>query len=318
MRKTKSAKYISILTLILGLLSQSPYPYSVRGQASNLNAQIRRGRLAGGSSYMTLMRAKYGTNMRMQPGNRIAAKASPGSHLIQVGDPPSGFGKVFEWDRKDNELALTVYVYAADAMGVSITGLAKNDIVQITSASGIATFSKDQGNSIASSIIGLLAVGADAALIAKGGDKFLPVVDKAEAWAKDQFKGTNQGTDRRDPFGLIPDNHTRAQQEGGIIVCLPEAGGPYYSGNDDNRSWWIQGNGFRDYPNSPKHIPFASDGLPACYFPIQGDLQHNTRKIVGGGELYITPWDFAFDDNAGFYKVQIHIKKGDDTPVILK
>jgi hypothetical protein len=42
----------------------------------------------------------------------------------------------------------------------------------------------------------------------------------------------------------------------------------------------------------PPHVSFA-------FFPVRDPVQ-NTRQISANGEVYVTPWDWRFDDNAGF------------------
>ena len=123
----------------------------------------RKGKLPGGTAYQSLVKAKYGRLRRATPANRIAAASSPGNTVVAVGDAPEGFGKIFTWDRKDDEILLVVFINAADSLGISIDGIRNDDIVEITSAAGIASFSEDKGSPLASSIVGLVAVGAKAA-----------------------------------------------------------------------------------------------------------------------------------------------------------
>jgi hypothetical protein len=270
------------------------------------------GKLPGGLSYRALLKAKYGTLLTGKPANVIATAASPGSNIIQVGTGPTGFGQTFEWDRKDDKVLLAVFLNAADELGVCIAGVARTDIVQITSASGISSFSEDKGNPTASSLVGLVAVAADAALGATGNGAFIPVVNAAESFAKDQFKATNAKTKRRDAFGVDPGSGHKARQEGGLIVTLPEAGGPYYSGESTSR--WIKGDGTRTDENLPAHIPYGT-----AFFPMHGYADHNTRTITQDGEIYLLPWDWKHGDNAGYYKVFVLIEKGPplSNPVIV-
>src|SRR5436190_1436422 len=75
-------------------------------------------------------------------------------------DLPPGFGKGFVWDRADNEVLLVMFINAADPLGISIEGMQAGDQVQVLAASGIASYSEDKGNPLASSIVGLVAAGA--------------------------------------------------------------------------------------------------------------------------------------------------------------
>lgn len=272
---------------------------------TNLNERIHRdGKLPGGSAYRSLITTRFGRT-RTARANRIAANSSTGNALVQVGDQPEGFGKGFIWDRKDNEILLAAFVNAADDLGVSIDGIAPNDIVEIKSASGIASFSKDTGNPLASSIVGLIAVGAKAAAGLEGIPEAIPVISAAEQFAKDRFKASNARTKRRDAFGVDPGSGHKAREEGGFLVALPGAGGPFYSGDDDTTGRWIKPDGTRTDDHLPQHIPPGT-----AFFPIQGDSGHNRRQVFSGGQIYLVPWDWKFEDNAGYYKVFVHIKKG--------
>jgi hypothetical protein len=268
-------------------------------------AKIRQaGRLPGGAAYQSLVRTKY-RQLSTRPGNAIAANASAGNALVEVGEAPAGFGKGFIWDRKDDEILLVAFLNAADDLGISIAGVTRSDMIEIGSASGVASFSKDTGNPTASSIVGLVAVGADAALGATGKGAFVPAVNSAEAIVKDLFKATNARTMRRDPYGVDPGSGLKAREEGGFLVCLPEAGGPFYSGDSSHSARWIKADGTRTPEHMPNHIPVYQ-----AFFPLRGDNTQNTRQITADGEIYVVPWDWKFDDNAGYYKVFIHIKKG--------
>src|SRR5262249_14724933 len=145
----------------------------------------------------------------------------------------------------DAEVLLVLFINAADPLGVSIDGLEAGDQVQVVSASGIASFSEDKGNPLASSIVGLVAAGAKVVVTAKGVPEAVPAIDAAEKFAKDQFKATNAKTKRRDAFGVDPGSGHKARQEGGLLVCLPEAGGTGYSGDGDHKNRWIKGDGVR-------------------------------------------------------------------------
>ncbi len=305
----------SALTALAGLPPGplTPAARAQAGQAQRLE-QIRRAGKLPGWAYRTFVAAKYGTPRRT-PANVIARAASPGSSVVQVGDEPPGFGKVFQWDRKDDKILLALFINAADDLGVSVAGLERGDVVQVSSASGIASFSEDKGNPTASSIVGLIATGAKAAAGLSGNGEFVPLLNAAEAYAKDRFKATNAKTKRRDAFGVDPGSGHKARQEGGIIVCLPEAGGTLYSGESESR--WIKPDGTRTDNHLPAHFPPG-----AAFFPMQGVPTYNTRTVYTNGELYVLPWDWKHDDNAGYYKVFVKLTKGtgpvDPGPILRK
>ncbi|HEX5268827.1 MAG TPA: hypothetical protein VFW33_00005 [Gemmataceae bacterium] len=228
-----------------------------------------------------------------------------GSALVTVGDPPAGFGKGFVWDRADKEVMLVMFVNAADPLGVSVEGMQAGDTVQVLSASGIASYSEDKGNPLASSLVGLVAAGAKVVVGAEGAPEVAPAIAAAETFAKDQFKATNAKTKRRDPFGVDPGSGQKAREEGGLLVCLPEAGGTFYSGDGDHKNRWVKGDGTRTNENMPEHFNYNA------FFPRQGFPDHNTRVVRQSAPMYVVPWDWKFEDNAGYYKVFVKLTKGD-------
>jgi hypothetical protein len=292
-----------------------------KGDTAKAAAEIKRtGKLAG-AHYWKLAEARHPGKKRTveaKPFLKAKGKAGPGttalaagtkSSLIVVGADgvPEGFGKGFTWDRAENEALLVMFINAADPLGVSIDGLQAGDEVQVLSASGIASFSEDKGNPLASSIVGLVAAGANVAVSVAGAPEVAPVITAAETFAKDQFKATNAKTKRRDTFGVDPGSGHKAREEGGILVCLPEAGGTFYSGDGDHKERWIQGDGVRSDEHLPAH-------LYGSFFPRQGFASHNTRMARQSGQMYIVPWDWKFEDNAGYYKVFVKLKKGNGLP----
>ena len=248
-----------------------------------------------------------------KPKAGAAALAANGKSMLTTvgGDGvPAGFGKGFTWDRAENEAVLVVFVNAADPLGVSIDGLQAGDTAQIMSASGVASFSEDKGNPLASSIVGLVATGANVAATALGAPEVVPVITAAEKFAQDQFKATGAKTKKRDAFGVDPGSGHKARQEGGLLVCLPEAGGTLYSGDGDHKTRWIKGDGVRSDDKLPAH-------LFGAFFPRQGETVHNTRVVRQGGQMYLLPWDWKFEDNAGYYKVFVKLKKGNGPPPVV-
>lgn len=238
-------------------------------------------------------------------GSKTALTSAGKASLTVVGGEglPPGFGSGFTWDRAQDEALLVMFINAADAMGVSIDGLQAGDQVEILSASGIASYSEDKGNPLASSIVGLVATGAKVATTAGGVPEAIPLIDAAEKFAQDQFKATNAKNKRRNAFGVDPGSGHKARQEGGLLVCLPEGGGAYYSGNGDHRERWLKGDGVRTDDHLPAHV-FGS------FFPRQGEKVHNTRTVRQSGQMFVLAWDWKFEDNAGFYKVFVRLKKG--------
>ena len=109
----------------------------------------------------------------------------------------------------------------------------------------------------------------------------------------------------RDAYGKDKNRETK-RQEGGVLICMPEAGGVFYSGRDGKR--WIQGRdgGERTDDRQPAHMKGKGG-----FFPIQGNQGHNTRTAQADGILHVIAWDFDFEDNSGYYRVIIRVTRGD-------
>ena len=253
------------------------------------------GKLTGREAYLASTRSVFGDRFGIRYG---------AADTVEVGTPPpEGFGKEFTWDRADNSILLALFINAADPLGVSISGVTKWDTIAVTSCAGIASFTEDTGNSSASSIVGLLAKGADTASVLTGHPELVPLINAAESFAQDQFKPTHAKHMRRDAFGVDPGTGLKARAEGGIIISLPEAQGPYYSGDRDHKDRWIKEPGDRVDANRPSHVNGA-------FFPLHGMPSHNVRACLEGGQIYVTPWDWMFEDNAGYYRVFMVLSKG--------
>ena len=221
---------------------------------------------------------------------------------VIIGEHPDGFGKTFTWDRKNQEIELVMFVNAADPLGVTIAGVKQGDRIQITSVSGIASFTEDKGNPLASSLITLAGVGLAGIATGVGQPELLPIIKAGEVFAQEQFKPTNVKHKRRDAFGVDPGTGHQARQEGGIVISLPLANGLYYSGNGDHKERWIKSNSDRTDDQLPQHVKNA-------FFPVRGLFPHNTRMLRGDGQIHILAWDHKFEDNAGFYKVFMSIRQ---------
>jgi hypothetical protein len=264
----------------------------------NLQDTIRHdGKLKGGTAYWSQVKAHYGKDKKTVPAIHLATKKVTRSQLETVGDQPEGFGKSFTWDRQDDGIVLAVFVNAADPFGVSISGVQDGDKVQVTSAAGIASFTEDKGNPLASSLVGLIATGVEVFV-----PEATPLVDAAESFAKDQFKATGAKHKRRDAFGVDPSTAHKALQEGGVLICLPGDGGPVYSGNGDHKERWLKKHEDRADAIRPDHLKYG--------FFLQREPYKNVRTVRGNGEIYVLAWDHKFEDNAGYYKVFVHLTKG--------
>jgi len=226
-------------------------------------------------------------------------KPPPGG--IVVGQAPNGFGQVVFWDRKDAEVMLVCYINSADSLGVAVANVATGDRVIVEMASGMASFTASDG-STAKGIIGVVATAASAGAAALGAPQAAPLIKAAGDFAAAEFGKPSTGK-VRDAFGK--EKGVLRRCEGGILVCMPEAGGPFY------RADCIKGEdkGERTDDRLPDHM--VNRG---AFFPIQGNEPHNTRHAQGDGFLHVIAWDSKFEDNAGFYMVAIRLTRADALP----
>ncbi len=230
-------------------------------------------------------------------------EARPKSKVTMVGEAPDGFGKTVLWDPSDGDLALIVFLSAADPLGVMISGVKKTDSIEFVQAAGLASFAEDTENEGVGAFIGLVAAGSKATATAFGAPQAVPIIDAAAEFAKSRFKEKQVRTKCRDPFGVDPASGHKARQEGGLLISMPEAGQNFYSGNGDHKERWIKEPGTRDDAHRPAHVKNA-------FFLRTG---RDTRTATRDGDLTIYAWDHAFADNFGFYRLHILMHRGSGT-----
>lgn len=248
------------------------------------------------------------------PGQRTIAALSkvegakqPNSQVISVGDHPDGFGNQVLWDLKDEEIAVVIFLNSADYLGIMISGVKQFDTIEFVSATGIASFAEGTANAGISALIGVVATGANLGASAFGHPEVAPLINAGAKFAQDRFKEKQIRKKRRDPFGEDPQSGHKARQEGGVVISLPEAGRTFYSGDGDHKKRWIKKPGTRDTAHRPDHMKGA----------IFLDGAGRNRFMAGkAGDIFIYPWDHIFDDNLGFYRLHVLLRRG-QPPIIL-
>src|SRR5207245_10510731 len=125
--------------------------------------------------------------------------------------------------------------------------------------------------------------------------------------ADDQFKGTGEPTTVRDAYGVGSDGAGWGLAVGGVIVCLPEAGGTLYRGDVDHRDRWCG----QPHRITDARIPSHHVGRNGFFL---GRNSSNKRTCGKDGEMYILAWDEAFADNAGFYEVHVRLTQAPPPP----
>jgi hypothetical protein len=228
---------------------------------------------------------------------------SPASVTTQVGEAPEGFGKYVQWAQEDTELAVVVFLNAADPLGVAILGVTPGDTFGLEFAAGLASFAEDTENEGVSSIIGIVAAGATMGASAFGVPEAGPLIAEGASFAQDKYKERQVRTKVRDAYGEDPSSRRKARQEGGVLVCKPEAHGTYYSGHDER--FWIRFPGDRIDRNRPEHL-----GRNA-FFIRRG---MGPQRVREAGDLCLLAWDHVFPDNFGFYELHVIMRRGDLPP----
>jgi hypothetical protein len=262
------------------------------------------------NSFLSTLTGRFGAETTIKP---FAGPGGPsGSSVVTVGTAPSGYGQVVLWDPSDTTLAVVAYLNAGDDLGVMISGAQQGDQISVYSASGICSFADDTKNDGVASIIGLLG-----SLVAVGVAIFsspaaAPFIEEGAAYAAQMFPESQKPSKFRDPFGIEPGTGAKCKEEGGVLISLPQAGGNYYSGDDDHKELWIKSPGDRIPPNYPPQIPggdafFLWNDWPSFY-------AGNQALASTGGDFIIYPWDWNFGDNNGSYRLDITLTRAAAVP----
>jgi hypothetical protein len=238
---------------------------------------------------------------RRESASVALAAESPGD-VITVGNQPEGFGVRQIWSGAE-EMAIVAFVNTSSAEGLMVSGVQDQDTFELISARGIASFSVEQENAGVPGLIGVVAIGADVIAGGFGQPELVPFINAAARYAQTQFpEGSHRGK-RRDAFGQGTQGG-RARQEGGVLITTPTAQTPFYSGDNDHDSRWIQGDGERVPRNYPAHLTPRSSAVFL--------RKAAGRQILSGtGDMFITAWDHedAFADNFGFYELHFVLRR---------
>jgi hypothetical protein len=115
---------------------------------------------------------------------------------------------------------------------------------------------------------------------------------------------------RRNAFGKDPGDGKYKLDEGGIILCMPEADGPIYS-NKATRP----GDGSRDNGREPKYWPAQVRELNSGFlYRTKPSVITAAATRPGGLTVIAFDQDNAFDDNNGAYALEIDILRTTRSP----
>lgn len=197
-----------------------------------------------------------------------------------------------------------VGVSSNDPTGAEIAGLEAGDIIGIGEMAGECSFSTVSVKLIKGIInVANKIAGETAEILTDGAAE--PVV---KAW-NDSLKAVEDGFNQKDIDTKLRDawGETKgggyATHEGGILVCLPQSGGPLnqdqFKLNDDAGK-----NG-----RLPKYYPQGKAFFP-CNLP--GGTMY--APASESGTAYILAYDSKFSDNQGAYNIEICIMRPSKAP----
>eukprot|EP01084_Bolivina_argentea_P213789 363001_1 len=108
---------------------------------------------------------------------------------------------------------------------------------------------------------------------------------------------------RRDGYGQDPGTDDYAKNEGGIIVCMPKAGGALYATDENHLQSGAKQNG-----RLPKYFSQNVINLNS-FFPCNKSGGQMLATAKQDGVLHIIAFDQKFSDNGGTYEVKINITR---------
>ena len=186
-------------------------------------------------------------------------------------------------------------IYANDATGVRLNNLEVGDVVKIRSISGWCTFSDKNRGSIAKEIFSLAAPFVGGALPSAAKTALDSLKKDAGFMSSEPTKGK-----ARNGWGRVQGKDEYAIKEGGIIVCMPGAGGPIAS-RDETRPH----KDAEEHGRLPKYFPKGIQG--SAFFPCRGDGGQREMEAPEDGAAWILAFDHEYKDNHGVYEVDFSV-----------
>jgi hypothetical protein len=176
---------------------------------------------------------------------------------------------------------------AADPLGVRISGVTPGDTLELVSAVGLASFEEDSENEGISSLIGIVAAGAQVTATAFGAPEATPVIQAGAEFAKDRFK--ERSVRRRFETRTA---WTRARSTRPARRAVSSYASQRHTASTTAARTRSSGSSHRapDRRQRPEHLHGNA------YFIRRGMGATRSRE---GGDLFVVAWDYIFSDNAG-------------------
>ena len=204
-------------------------------------------------------------------------------------DEEAAFGPdiTFELGESGGTCEYWALISATDGSGIAVDGVREGDVLRIIDASGICSFSKGKAGLVRS----IVTVATEVAGAAVGGaGLWKKATDLMRGELNKHGDNESRGAKRRDAFGQeIGGDGNVAEEEGGLIICLPPATGMVYSSNKVRR-------------DDPTKKPPAG-----AFFPARGD---RPKTMPSDGVIRIGVFDSNFKDNAGCYEIKFSLTRG--------
>ena len=218
-------------------------------------------------------------------------------HVSQEFVQDNKFGPDVVLDEKSTEWTIWAVINTADEHGISVENIKDGDTITIEYISGIGYFGGHSGWwKVLSTVykIGGAFIRTDsvpANIITALSEETLPGAGKGD--------DDHRQSKPRDGYGRkLDDGGNFAKEEGGIVVCVPQAGGPMYAHS---------GNHFKnEKARSIDNLKKGSEMKGNCFFPTRA---REKRALKAGGILYIYAFDRNYRDNAGSYEVKFRIER---------
>lgn len=203
----------------------------------------------------------------------------------------------------DYGFKIMVGVSSNDDVGAQIAGLEAGDYIGIGEMAGEASFSTANIKLI-KGIINVVNKIAEVGIEFATDDAAEPVLDAWNQALKALEKGFDQdkiNTKLRDAWGEAKDGGY-AVDEGGVLVCMPQAGGPLHQ-----QHFKLDGDASKG--RFPKYYPQGKAFFP-CNLP--GGLMY--AEATEAGTAYILAYDSKFEDNQGAYNLEVCVLRTSKMP----
>jgi hypothetical protein len=198
-------------------------------------------------------------------------------------------------------------ISSTDKVGITIDGVMEGDTIEISDISDECSFAKES-NPLLAGFIGITAgiLEDGISYYTKGRAK---ETNKALSNQSNKLKNSYSKKNRdkfRDGYGKVVNKSRYAKNEGGIIVCMPEAKGAIYANPDT-----FLKDGAADNGRKPIYFKQTIKNFNS-FFPCRGKDGQMSAKALTDGTIHILAFDSTFEDNCGSYTVKFLITRKHD------